>query len=61
MNAVCRIMGRLQGGPAEEIDTAETKDEADYLQGEYTLAFGTGWHIWTETQEYQDGTLVDCG
>jgi hypothetical protein len=56
-----RIMGRYCDGPAEEIDTAETKDEADYLEGEYELAFGGSWLIWTETQEYQDGTLVDCG
>lgn len=56
-----RIMGRYCGGPTEEIDTAETEEEADYLEGEYVLAYGAGWHIWKETQTYQDGTLVDCG
>ena len=26
----------------EEIDTAETRKEAEYLRGEYNLAFGGG-------------------
>lgn len=56
-----RIMGRYQDGPAEEIDTAKSQEEADYLQSEYRLAFGLGWSIWVETQEYQGDTLVDCG
>lgn len=61
MSEAYRIMGRYCDGPAEEVDTAETEDEADYLLGEYTMAFGLGWSLWKETQTYQDGTLVDCG
>ena len=29
----------------EEIDTAESSDEANYMVGEYALAFGPEWHI----------------
>ena len=40
------IMGKLKGSEAEELDTADTKKEALYLQGEYIMAFGSGWRIW---------------
>lgn len=39
------IYGRYQG-TKEEIDTAETKKEAEYLANEYRMAFGPGWSIW---------------
>lgn len=29
----------------EEIDTAETQEDADYLIGEYKMAFGPGWSV----------------
>ncbi len=34
----------------EEIDGAETRQEARYLVGEYRLAFGAGWKIWFSRQ-----------
>jgi len=39
-----RIMGSLNG-TVECLDTAETAEEADYLVGEYRLAFGERWKI----------------
>lgn len=46
MCKLCRIMGRYNGGKAEEIDTAMSSKEAEYLAAEYRLAFGRGWSIW---------------
>jgi hypothetical protein len=40
-----RIMGSYQGR-TEEIDTAETRKEANRLAAEYRMAFGAGWSIW---------------
>lgn len=37
------IFGKYQGQPWEEIDTANDKQECDYLLGEYRMAFGPGW------------------
>lgn len=42
-----RIMGRYKGR-TEEVDTAETQGEAYRLLGEYRMAFGPGWELWTE-------------
>ena len=42
-----RIMGTYQG-EVEQIDTAETLQDANYLVGEYMLAFGHGWAIRAE-------------
>lgn len=48
------IMGESRFG-VEEIDTAETREEADYLLGEYRLAFGNDFTIWTEEKgEHHD-------
>lgn len=41
------IMGKYKGQSWEEIDQAETKDDIDYLLGEYRLAFGSGWQFKT--------------
>jgi hypothetical protein len=40
-----KIMGRYNG-VTEELDTAKDQQEAEYLLGEYRLAFGAGWTIW---------------
>jgi len=37
-----KIMGEYKGN-VEEVDTADTKAEAEYLLGEYRLAFGNSW------------------
>jgi hypothetical protein len=42
-----KIMGKYQG-KTEEIDSAETRSEADYLLGEYRLAYGAGWKLWVK-------------
>jgi len=42
-----KILGRPSGGTVEEIDTAESATEADYLVLEYMVAFGKGWTIWS--------------
>jgi|7_EtaG_2_1085326.scaffolds.fasta_scaffold97400_2 hypothetical protein len=44
-----KIMAKFSGCEAEEIDTADTKEEAEYLLGEYKMAFGLGsFAIWIE-------------
>ncbi len=40
-----KIMGKSKQGK-EELDTAETRKEAQRLVGEYIMAFGAGWTIW---------------
>jgi len=42
-----RIMGKYQGR-AEEVDTANSQEEADHMLSEYRMAFGTGWNLWIE-------------
>lgn len=39
-----RILGTYRGN-TEEIDTADTRREAKYLQGEYQLAYGSEWTV----------------
>jgi hypothetical protein len=39
-----RIMGKYRG-KTEEIDTAETRKEADRLVEEYRVAFGSQWVV----------------
>lgn len=50
MKTMYRIMGKYKG-QTEEIDTAETEKEAQYLQGEYQLAYGAQWQVWIEGEE----------
>ena len=40
-----RILGVWQGGMPEELDTAETKQDAIDLAREYRIAFGQAWSI----------------
>ena len=42
-----KIMGKSKQGK-EELDTAETRKEAQRLVGEYIMAFGPGWTVWLE-------------
>lgn len=41
-----KIMGKYQGREAEEIDSANTMKDAQYLLQEYLMAFGPGWRLW---------------
>ena len=38
------IYGKLEEKDWELIDTAEDKEELDYMLAEYKLAFGSGWN-----------------
>jgi len=49
---VFQILGRYNN-QTEEIDTADTKQEAEYLLGEYQLAFGAGWRLWIKKEAKQ--------
>ena len=40
------IRGRTNRTPLEVIDSADTMHEAQYLLGEYRLAFGALWDMW---------------
>lgn len=53
-----RILGRSRG-PTEELDTADDASSADYLVGEYRLAFGAGWSIWKEEVVVDDNNQDD--
>lgn len=44
-----RIMGAY-GTTTEEIDEAETLEEANRLVAEYRMAYGEGWAIWIEVR-----------
>ena len=48
------LMGKYKNGRQEEIDTAETKHDADYLLQEYRLAFGPAWLLWIESKGEYD-------
>jgi hypothetical protein len=44
-----KIMAKWNNNNVEEIDTADTKEEAEYLLGEYKMAFGLSCsRIWIE-------------
>jgi len=49
-----KIMGRYGQGEAEELDTANNENSAEYLIAEYRMAFGAGWHIWQEDDKDTD-------
>ena len=40
-----KIMGKYKGGSWEEIDTADTKQDAEYLLQEYRIAYGGEWRL----------------
>jgi hypothetical protein len=49
-----KIMGKYRS-EVEEIDSCESKKEADILLQEYRMAFGMSWRVWVEVQ-----ADVDC-
>jgi hypothetical protein len=48
------IMGKYKNSPAEEIDHADTRQGADYLLGEYRMAYGSGWRLWVKRIPVRD-------
>jgi hypothetical protein len=42
-----KIWGSYKSGPIEVLDEADTQEEAQNMAGEYRMAFGAGWTIWT--------------
>lgn len=46
-----KIMGRYLKGEAEELDTANNENSAEYLIQEYRIAYGPDWHIWQEDSD----------
>jgi hypothetical protein len=47
MNKYYKIIGKYQG-QSEEIDVANSKEEAEYMLQEYKQAYGPAWKIWAE-------------
>lgn len=39
----------------EEVDTAETRREADYLVGQYSMAYGPTHTVWAEEASDEEG------
>jgi hypothetical protein len=40
-----KIMGKYGNLPWEEVDQTEDVKDAQYLLGEYRMAYGTGWQL----------------
>lgn len=40
-----QIIGKYAGCPAEVIDEAETREDAEYMLKEYKIAFGSDWRL----------------
>jgi hypothetical protein len=51
------IWGRSKAGK-EKIDQASNKKEANYLVGEYQMAYGKGWTIWAGKEEDRIGGYI---
>lgn len=43
---VIRIWGRYKKNAPEVIDEASSQKDADYLVGEYRMAYGRDWIVW---------------
>jgi len=41
-----KVWGKYGSMRAEEIDSAPTMKEAQFLLAEYRVAFGQGWSLW---------------
>jgi hypothetical protein len=41
-----RIKAKYGHAPVEEIDKTTTEQDANFLVGEYRMAYGKGWIIW---------------
>lgn len=41
-----RIRGQYKDKQPETVDTATSEQDAQYLLGEYRLAFGRDWKLW---------------
>lgn len=52
-----KVFGRCHG-VTEEIDEAESGEEAERLANEYRMAFGTSWVIWI-SGEASNGDVED--
>ncbi len=50
LNEEYKIMGSYKGRNAEVLDTASTPQEAQYLKGEYIMAYGQDFKIWIEDE-----------
>ena len=42
-----KVMGRYNN-MTEELDTADTREDAEFLLDEYCTAFGDGWELWID-------------
>lgn len=45
-----KIVGRYRYKRTEEIDSFDTREEAEATLIEYQLAFGAGWSLWIEEE-----------
>lgn len=50
------IWGKYKNNPPEVIDHASSVQEAGYLAGEYRMAYGRDWVVWTGRK---DGTMPE--
>jgi len=54
------IWGQLEGRPPEKIDQASSESSAAYLLGEYRLAFGKQWTLWTGRKDQKPQGVEPC-
>ena len=49
------IWGKYKDKPIEKIDSCK-KEDAEFMVGEYKLAFGSGWTIWAGKKSERPGS-----
>lgn len=49
------IWGRYKNNKPEVVDRASSEREANYLVGEYRMAFGKDWTIWSGRRDAERG------
>jgi hypothetical protein len=52
-----KIMGSYKGREAEELDSAQDMKEAEYLKGEYAMAYGQDFKVWIENEDPETGSI----
>lgn len=50
-----KIMAKCRNCPAEEVDSTESKSNAEYLAREYQMAFGSDSRIWIKPVQLMKG------
>lgn len=55
---VIKIWGRYKKNEPEVIDEADNQKTADYLVGEYRMAYGRDWIVWAGRKRREDSAVA---